>query len=199
MNSSARIVETRVKIVPVELREANAFVAEHHRHHKPVQGHRFSLGLVNGDGELIGVCTVGRPVSRMAGKGVLEVTRLCTDGTPYACSKLYGAAARVGKDLGYTRIQTFILAEEPGTSLRAAGWQDEGLTEGGQWIYSRKCELCRHTLPKGKRSHARFCNERCKNTATLRRRRGKGDTLSPFSPRRTDQPIGPKRRWAKSL
>ena len=31
---------------PVSLAEANAFVAEHHRHHKPVRGHKFSLGCM---------------------------------------------------------------------------------------------------------------------------------------------------------
>ena len=28
-------------LIPVSLKEANAFVAEHHRHHKPVTGHKF--------------------------------------------------------------------------------------------------------------------------------------------------------------
>ena len=31
-------------IRPISLAEANAFVEEHHRHHKPVVGHKFSIG-----------------------------------------------------------------------------------------------------------------------------------------------------------
>ena len=65
---------------------------------------------------------LGIPVGAAMTERVLEVTRLVTDGTANACSLLYAAAARVGKELGYERIQTFILATEPGTSLRAAGW-----------------------------------------------------------------------------
>lgn len=64
---------------------------------------------------------------------VLEVTRLVTDGTKNACSILYSAAARVGKELGYERIQTFILDTEPGTSLKAAGWLMDGVSGGGDW------------------------------------------------------------------
>jgi hypothetical protein len=49
---------------------------------------------------------------------------------------LYSAAARVGKELGYKRIQTYILASEPGTSLKATGWKDEGEAGGGQWRHT---------------------------------------------------------------
>ncbi len=37
----------------IELSEANALIASHHRHHKPVKGHRFSLGAFK-DGALVG-------------------------------------------------------------------------------------------------------------------------------------------------
>ncbi len=123
---------------PLELRDANAFVAEKHRHHKPVQGHRFSIGVYDEDGILRGACIVGRPVARLGGnpREVLEVTRLVTDGTKNACSMLYAAAARAGKALGYKRIQTYILDTEPGVTLRAAGWTDEGPAGGGQWHHT---------------------------------------------------------------
>jgi hypothetical protein len=151
--------QVRLRAVPVELKVANLYVARLHRHHKPVQGHRFSLGVIDDGGLLHGVAIVGRPVARLAGDPgrVLEVTRLVTDGTPNACSLLYQAAARAGKAMGYERIQTYILESEPGTSLRAAGWVDEGPAGGGQW---------HHTDGK---------------------------------PRRTDQPIERKRRWARPL
>jgi len=129
----------KLTVIPIELSEANAAVAAWHRHHKPCQGHRFSLGVVDDDGVLHGACIVGRPVARLAGepRKVLEVTRLVTDGTYNACSMLYSAAARAGKELGFERIQTYILAdEETGTSLKASGWLCEGMAGGGQWKHT---------------------------------------------------------------
>lgn len=120
-------------IVPLTLKQANALVAKLHRHHKPVVGHRFSIGLRVGD-ELVGAAIVGRPVARCVPQyDVAEVTRLVTDGTPNACSMLYQAAARVAKEMGFARIQTYILASEPGTSLKASGWVKLGDTAGGDW------------------------------------------------------------------
>jgi hypothetical protein len=46
---------------------------------------------------------------------------------------LYSAASRVGKELGYEKIQTFILESEPGTSLVASGWKNCGVSGGGTW------------------------------------------------------------------
>ena len=69
-----------LELKPVTLAEANAFVAQHHRHHKPVTGHKFSIGCME-NGRLVGVAIVGRPVSRYLDNGfTLEVNRLCTDG-----------------------------------------------------------------------------------------------------------------------
>jgi hypothetical protein len=119
--------------VPIDLEGANEFVARHHRHHKPVTGHKFSIGAAAG-GVLVGVAIIGRPVSRQLDDGsTLEVTRLCTDGTRNACSFLYGAAARAAFALGYTRIGTYIRADEPGTSLIGAGWRLIGSTPGRSW------------------------------------------------------------------
>ncbi len=127
-----------LKLVPVSLKEANTFVAEHHRHHKPVTGHKFSLGCTQ-EGQLVGVAIVGRPVSRYLDDGMtLEVNRLCSTGEKNVCSFLYGAAARAGKELGYQRIVTYTLDTEPGTSLRAAGWKCMGLAGGKRWTGTRR-------------------------------------------------------------
>lgn len=124
--------------VRIKLDAANAFVAKYHRHHKPVVGHLFSLG-VELDGALVGVAIVGRPVSRMRDDGLTaEVTRLCTDGTRNACSFLYGAAARAAFALGFQRIGTYILATEPGSSLYGAGWRLIGERGGGKWSRSSR-------------------------------------------------------------
>lgn len=120
-------------VVPVTLAEANAFVALHHRHHPPVAGHKFSVGVVEGE-TTHGVAIVGRPVSRRLDDGwTLEVTRVATDGTKNAASALYGAARRATFALGYRRLVTYTLTTEPGTSLRAAGWKVIGLAGGGSW------------------------------------------------------------------
>lgn len=119
--------------VRLELSEANAFVEATHRHHDPVVGHLFSLGAVYRD-EIVGVSIVGRPVSRMRDDGMTaEVARLCTDGTRNACSFLYGASARAVFALGFSRIGTYILASEPGSSLYGAGWRLIGERGGGPW------------------------------------------------------------------
>jgi hypothetical protein len=130
--------------VPLALSEANAFVAQHHRHHRPVVGHKFSIGAAMGDA-IVGVAIIGRPVARMRDDGLtLEVTRLCTDGTRNACSFLYGAAARAAFALGYKRIGTYILASEPGTSLAAAGWRQIGETSGGSWSRDSRPRVDKH-------------------------------------------------------
>lgn len=126
-----------MRTVPLDLGEANQLVGRLHRHHKPATGHRFSIGLAN-DGVLIGACIVGRPVSRAVNqKRVAEVTRLVTDGTHNACSKLYSAAARAAEAMGYDSIQTYILDDEPGTSLKASGWILDHKTRGGRDTPSR--------------------------------------------------------------
>lgn len=136
----------KLTAVPIDLAEANAFVAEHHRHHKPVVGHKFSIGAASGD-KIVGVCIVGRPVSRHRDDGVtLEVTRLCSDGTRNACSFLYGAAARAAFALGYKRIGTYILKSEPGTSLTAAGWKLIGETPGRSWSVPSRPRVDTHPL-----------------------------------------------------
>jgi hypothetical protein len=128
-----------LKIVPLELRELNELVEKWHRHHKRVQGHRFSIGVMdNKTGNIVGGCSVGRPVARKINpKEVLEVTRLVTNGHKNACSILYAAAARVGRELGYKKIQTYILQSETGHSLVAAGWKcEDNSAGGGQWIHT---------------------------------------------------------------
>lgn len=124
----------KLYVRPCELKEANTFVSTLHRHHKPVVGHRFSVKIVDASGATRGVAIVGRPVARMVNASeVLEVTRLCTDGVRNGCSMLYQAAARAGKALGYSKIQTYILESESGRSLVASGWSAVSKTSGGAW------------------------------------------------------------------
>lgn len=128
----------RLKVVPIELAEANAFVSKHHRHHRPTVGHRFSVGCAL-EGKIVGVAIIGRPVARMNQDGwTVEVNRVATDGTDNACSFLYGAARKAAFALGYTRIITYTLPEEGGASLRGAGFKLLGERGGGSWSRSSR-------------------------------------------------------------
>lgn len=121
-------------VVPLTLKCANDFVIQNHRHHGKVQGCKFCIGAVDEKGKLRGVAIAGRPVSRYLDNGTTaEITRLCTDGFKNACSFLYAACARIAKEMGYTKIITYILITESGASLKAAGWSEQGVCGGGNW------------------------------------------------------------------
>lgn len=121
-----------MKVTPIDLREANAFVQAHHRHHRPVVGCKFCIAV--SDEKVRGVVIVGRPVSRHLDDGwTLEVNRCCTDGAHNACSMLYAAAWKAAKAMGYTRLITYTIPDEGGASLRGAGWKLVGHRGGGNW------------------------------------------------------------------
>jgi len=135
-----------LRLEPVTISEAKRFVKRFHRHHQPPQGALFAIGASDGE-QIVGVAIIGRPVARMNQDGyTAEVTRLATDGTHNACSFLYGAARRAAKDLGYRRLITYILQSEPGTSLRAAGWELTGETAGGSWSVPSRRRVDKHPL-----------------------------------------------------
>jgi hypothetical protein len=122
-----------LRIVPLSLAEANSFVAKHHAHHPPVVGHKFSIGVVEVD-RLCGVAIASRPVARMLDDGkTFELTRVCTDRTRHAASKLIAAATRIAREMGYERGISYVLEFEAGVSYRAAGWIENGEAGGGSW------------------------------------------------------------------
>ena len=135
-------------IVPCTLAEANTFVVQHHRHHGPVVGHRFSLAVVTGE-TVCGVAIVGRPVARSLDDGwTLEVARVATDGTPNAGSMLYGACRRATFALGFRRLVTYTLPSETGSSLRAAGYRCLGEAGGGSWSCPSRPRVDTHPLQR---------------------------------------------------
>jgi hypothetical protein len=137
-------MKPRLTIVPLELAEANAFVRTHHRHHGEVRGHKFSIGVALGD-KIVGVAIIGRPVARGRQDGLtLEITRLATDGTPNACSFLYGGGARASFALGYRRLGTYILKSESGVSLKAAGWRLVAEVRGRSWSCPSRPRVDKH-------------------------------------------------------
>lgn len=114
-----------LELQPVDYESACEFIRLHHRHHPPPQGWKFGLAVTLD--VVVGVITVGRPVARHVDDGwTLEVTRCCTDSTPHVASKLYAAAWRATRALGYRRLITYTLASESGTSLKASGWKIVG-------------------------------------------------------------------------
>jgi hypothetical protein len=134
-------------LYPGSLKQANAFVREHHRHSNPVRGYKFSLLAWSGEG-LLGVAIVGRTTARRLHNDLTaEVTRVCTTGSANVCSFLYGACWRVWREMGGKRIITYTLQSESGASLRAAGfrpvanakaheWSRESRPRGSQPVYS---------------------------------------------------------------
>jgi hypothetical protein len=112
-----------LEIVPITFRQACDFIAAHHRHHGPLRGMKFAVGVAE-RGVLAGVAVAGRPVARLLDDGrTLEVTRTCTLGTPNANSELYSAIWRAARAMGYHRVIIYTQRGESGASLRAAGWQ----------------------------------------------------------------------------
>ena len=135
-----------LELQPITYKEASIFISEYHRHHLPPQGWKFGIGVNDGK-KVVGVVTVGRPVARKLDDGyTLEVTRCCTDGTKNAASMLYGASWRATKALGYKRLITYTLEEEPGTSLVAAGYKELYKTSGKSWSVPSRPRVDKHPL-----------------------------------------------------
>ena len=133
------------------LADANAFVLQHHRHHRPVVGCRFVIGVHDAI-RVRGYAIVGRPVARAFDPAtILEVTRLVTDGTRNACSKLYGAVCRHVRmrnrdGAHYEKVITYTLNSEHGASLKAAGFSPTAVTRGGGWSCPSRPRSDRHPL-----------------------------------------------------
>ena len=64
-----------MKLKPVTFRVACDFVNNIHRHHSSPRGHKFSIGLVDDDENLIGVAMVGRPVARGLDDGYTAILK----------------------------------------------------------------------------------------------------------------------------
>lgn len=136
--------EKSKRILPITLKEANSFIAEHHRHHDSCTGCKFSIGLFktkNGIETMIGCAICGRPVSRYLDNGLtLEINRLCTtDNCENGCSMLYSRCVRIAREMGYEKVITYILESENGASLKASNFVLENECCGGrEWTGKRR-------------------------------------------------------------
>ncbi len=123
---------------PITVRRATAlgFIADVHRRLPRVQGAMWGVSICDAETlDVLGVAIVGHPSQEQTTptNEHLRVLRCAVrEGVPNGCSMLYGAAWRAARALGALRMDTHTHLDEPGTSLRAAGWVDGGLTAGGE-------------------------------------------------------------------
>ena len=136
-----------LELQPITFSEAAVFINEHHRHHVAPIGHKFSIGINDGE-KVVGVAVVSRPTARMSDDGyTAEVTRLCVlEGIKNGCSMLYQACWRAARAMGYHRLITYTLASESGSSLRASGWVLIGEAGGGSWSRQERLRVDKHPL-----------------------------------------------------
>lgn len=128
----------RGKLVPfpITISAAKAFIVSHHSHlRRPPMGALWAVAVgYAGAAEPACVALVGRPVSRrLQQQGVAEITRVASDGSRHAASKVVALATKMALLQGYRRIVSYTMAEERGTSYRAAGWRPVARSGGGEW------------------------------------------------------------------
>jgi hypothetical protein len=84
--------------------------------------------------KIVGVAIVGNPAPAWQSLSVLSILRVAVlDGYPNACSMLYGSCSRAARAMGASDLVTYTHEDEPGTSLKAAGFIYHGLTDGWEW------------------------------------------------------------------
>jgi hypothetical protein len=119
----------------VKRADALSFVRDTHRRLPKVQGAMWCVS-VRDDKEIVSVALVGWPWQEQTNDETdhLRVLRVAVkEGYKNACSMLYGAAWRAAKAMGVESMDTFTHLDEPGTSLRAVGSIQDGVTAEGEY------------------------------------------------------------------
>jgi hypothetical protein len=115
------------------VKDATNWCVTVHRHlRRELAGARFAVQIVDEDGERRGVAIVTSGPKVWEKTGRCNIARVGTDGVRNGCSMLYGAICRAAAALGYSEAWTYTLPSEPGSSLRAAGFEEMGMTRGGE-------------------------------------------------------------------
>lgn len=139
-----------LRLRPWTVKKALPFVRRVHRRLPRVQGALWAVSARLG-ASVIGCAVVGHPARElMEDDATLAVLRVAViEGHPNACSMLYGACARAARAMGADNLVTYTHLDEHGGSLKAAGWVQGGLTDGGEWDRdSRQRSLAVDPLPK---------------------------------------------------
>lgn len=143
--------------LPLHRDQAFAFIREKHRHSDiPPASWKYGLGLER-MGILVAVGIAGKPVARgfAVDRHCIEVTRVATlEDVPGApghsnnlCSQLYGRLCRAARELGYRVAITYTRADEPGTSLVAAGFICTGFVTGREFSCKSRPRRLRGETP----------------------------------------------------
>lgn len=117
-------MSSQLRMVPVIRDVARPFIEEHHSHHHAPRQAVMWAG-VEADGDLVCVGCLERPKARFTASNprAAEITRVASTGShKNAASKCIAGIARAALALGYTRLVSYTLLGEAGTSYRAAGW-----------------------------------------------------------------------------
>ena len=118
-----------VPICTMQMKSAIQWCVTVHRHlRRELAGARWGVSVVDKSGTRRGVGLVTSGPRVWEGTGRCNIARIGTVGVKNGCSMLYGALCRAATALGYREAWTYTLPDEPGTSLRAAGFEDMGLT-----------------------------------------------------------------------
>lgn len=167
----------RLYLRPWTVKRAKPFVEDVHRHLPKIQGARWAISVRTRPGVVIGCALVGDAARLLmqdhetgemddVSLAVLRVAVL--EGYRNACSMLYGACSRMAKASGADNLVTYTLPDEPGTSLRAAGWVKDGTTAGGE-----------HDRPSRRRPKAVNAGPKTRWWAPWSRRVARSDGLLP--------------------
>lgn len=141
---------TSLRLRPWTVKQALPFVRRVHRRLKRVQGALWAVSVRLGD-DVVGCAVVGHPARElMHDDATLAVLRVAVlEGHRNACSMLYGACSRAARAMGADNLVTYTHADEHGASLKASGWIEGGLTDGGEWGRdARQRPLAIDPLPK---------------------------------------------------
>ena len=176
---------SRLYLRPIPVKRALRWNAEVHRRLPALQGDMWAIAAVRGglterspgggdrDGNVlildrtVGIAIVGRPTARRLDSqeetlGALQVLRVAVvegdespSGHKGANSILYGACARVSRDMGALDLFTYIHHDEEGVALKAAGWIEDKsfVSDGGEW--GRPSRPRKKTVEPGPKR--RFC------------------------------------------
>jgi hypothetical protein len=127
-------VNPNIEICPISQKAARSWTTRVHRHHRGLRADLFRSSLCV-DGEIVAVGVCACPARLLQDGRTVCIARIASEasGPLNANSRLYSSLIRAGRALGYRRFVTYSRPEEPGTSLRAFGFEDDGLVRGGEY------------------------------------------------------------------